>query len=627
MIDQKDEKNKEEKINKVNKNITKEKKKKEEITEKKAKDTENKEESKKNAIKLIEEKTVEEDTSNKKIENKKESKLKKKKGLKITIILIIILAMLAMFFSTIFSLLNMNSNKIMSGISIMEIEVSGLTVEEATAKLTTIYNEKMDKYIDVVYDTYSSILNPELLEVEYNIEKAVQEAYSVGRSDNIFNNNFEIANALINKIDINVEMELNEEVLAKNIVDIGVNLPGITVETTYTVSDEELIITRGVDGIQIDSEEMTLKVKEVLNDLYISSQLIEIPVTVVSPKDIDIDTIYSEVYKEAQDAYIVEEPFELSTEVSGVTFDLEAARTLINSEYKEIYNIQLEIINPAITISDLGAEAFPDQLSTYTTRYDASLTNRTTNLQLAVNAINEVVLLPGEIFSYNQTLGPRTVEAGYKNASIYYAGSVVDGIGGGICQISTTLYNAALMSGLNIVERQNHQFTTSYAAAGRDATVYYGVTDFQFENTRDYPIKIVASLNSGIATVSIYGIATDTEYTYSFSSKVIATIPYTVQYEEDSTVAVGTETVTQNGVNGQKVETYMTKSLDGVVVETVLLSTDTYNAMNKIIVRGTKDVVETVVTPEVSSPQETESVQDVPDSSSEGVSNSTENTE
>ncbi|GFI41550.1 vancomycin B-type resistance protein VanW [Thomasclavelia cocleata] len=196
--------------------------------------------------------------------------------------------------------------------------------------------------------------------------------------------------------------------------------------------------------------------------------------------------------------------------------------------------------------------------------------------------------MPGETFSYNKALGERTPAAGYKNAAVYENGKVVDGIGGGICQISSTLYNAVLKANLGIVERRNHQFVTSYIPAGQDATVVYGMTDFRFKNTRKYAVKIKASCSNGIATVSIYGIKEENEYSISFDTRTISTIPYTIKYEENKNLAAGTEKVSQVGANGVITETYLVKSLNGKIVSRTLLSKDTYNAMQRIIVRGTK---------------------------------------
>ncbi len=526
------------------------------------------------------------DKKEKKINEDKtqEPKIHKKPPIKKIIISAIIVAIVALIFSTVFAFANINNQTIISGVTIKGIEVSGLTKEEAIAKLETIYAEKMENDIMLQYEEFESELNPTLMEVSYDIEKAVNEAYSLGRDGNIFVNNYNILGTLIGKRDFDVDMTMNEETTKQTIEDIGANLPNILVESTYSIEDDELIITRGTEGVVIDTDTLLSEVKDMLNDINETENVIEIPVQTKTPQDIDVDKIHDEVYQEPQDAYYTEDPFTVYPEVEGIDFDVEAAKAMIEAEVKDEYIIELIITEPEITLADIGAEAFPDELATFSTRYDASDTDRTTNLEIACSKIDGTIILPGETFSYNDTLGPRTTAAGYKNAKVYENGQVVDGIGGGICQISSTLYNVALMSDMEIVERRNHQFVTSYVSAGRDATVVYGTTDFQFKNTRTYPVMIEASAKSGVATVSIYGIKEeDREYTYSFSTKTISTIAYTTKYVEDSSLSAGQEVVKQSGANGLVCETYMTKMLDGKIVSTELLSRDTYSAMQRIV--------------------------------------------
>ena len=512
---------------------------------------------------------------------------KKTRKIKKIIISIVIVVIVAMAFSTVFALANKNNEKIISGITIKGVEVSGLTKEEAIAKLETIYSEKLESNIYLQHGELEAELSPTLMEVNYDIEGAVNEAYALGRDGNIIINNYNILGTLIGKRDINVNMSLNEEVTKQTINDIGANLPGIMTEASYSVEEDKLIITRGKEGIVVNTDALLSEVKDVLNDISKTENVIQIPVETKTPQDIDIDKIHEEVYKEVQDAYYTQDPFTVYPEVEGIDFDVKQAKAMIAEEVKDEYTIDLIITKPNVTIDQIGTEAFPDQLATFTTRYDASDRDRTTNLTLACQKLNGTVIMPGETFSYNATLGPRTYAAGYKNAKVYENGQVVDGIGGGICQISSTLYNAALMSDMEIVERRNHQFVTSYVGAGRDATVVYGSTDFRFKNTRTYPVRIVASAKSGIATVSIFGIKeADREYTYSFSTKTISTIPYTTKYVEDSSLAAGKEVVKQKGANGLVTETYMTKRLNGKVISTELLSKDTYSAMQRIIRRG-----------------------------------------
>ena len=549
-----------------------------------------KEKSKKNKEK--QEDSKEDDKNEAKKDKKKNSKDNKseKKGtrkVKKIIISVIIVILVALIFSTVFALTNINNEKIISGVTIKGVEVSGLTKEEAIAKLETVYSEKINNNIMLQYEELESELNPTLMEVNYDIEKAVNEAYSLGRDGNIFTNNYNILGTLIAKRDYDVNMTMNEETTKQTINDIGSNLPGIMIESSYSVEDDELIITRGKEGVVISTDTLLSEVKEMLNDIHETENIIEIPVETKTPQEIDVDKIHSEVYQEPKDAYYTKDPFTVYPEVEGIDFDVEKAKEMIAAEVKDEYVIDLIITKPEVTIEDIGTEAFPDRLSTFSTRYDASDKDRTTNLVLACKKLNGKVIMPGETFSYNAALGPRTYAAGYRNGKIYENGQVVDGLGGGICQISSTLYNAALMSDMEIVERRNHQFVTSYVDKGRDATVVYGLTDFRFKNTRTYPVRLVASAKGGVATVSVYGIKeADREYTYSFRTDVISTIPYTTKYVEDSSLSAGKEVVTQKGTNGLVCKTYMTKMLNGKIVSTKLLSTDTYSAMQRIVKRG-----------------------------------------
>ena len=555
------EKTKEEKIKKVSKKEKKEKKPK---------------------FKKSEEKPKKQEKDMKKMEGKKS----KRKYAVIAVSLGIVL-LVALFISTIFALVNINNENIISGVSISGIDVSGLSREEAKGKLEAVYNEKKENDIDLEHNEFETTLSPELMEVNYKIDEAVESAVSIGKSKNIFKNNYDILGTLIGKRNIPVEMTINEEATRQTIEDMNASLPDVLIDSSYSIEDDELIITKGKAGVKIDTDNLLNQVKQKLNDLNDNENFIEIPVVNKEPEAIDIDKIHSEVYKEPQNAYYTKDPFTVYPEVEGVDFDVEAARELLKED-KEEYVIKLKITEPEITLEEIGTEAFPDQLSTFTTRYDVSDVDRSTNLRLASEKINGTVLAPGETFSYNKTVGARTIAAGYKNAKVYESGKVVDGIGGGICQVSSTLYNAALLANLEIVERRNHQFVTSYVGAGRDATVVYGQTDFKFKNTRKYPIRIVVTTNAGILKISIFGIKEENEYTFKFNTKTVSSIPYKTQYIEDSSLPAGTEKVEQKGANGLITETYITKMLDGKVVSTELLSKDTYSAMTRIIRRGTK---------------------------------------
>lgn len=190
------------------------------------------------------------------------------------------------------------------------------------------------------------------------------------------------------------------------------------------------------------------------------------------------------------------------------------------------------------TTTTTKGEEFSDVLASKTTYYNSSVTGRSTNIRLATEAINGTVLQPGETFSLNGIVGRRTAAKGYQNAIIFQNGKQVEGLGGGVCQVSSTVYGAVLYADLKVTERSCHQFQVSYTPVSQDAAVYYGSQDFKFVNNTDNPIKIVASAGSGSLSVTIYGTKTsDKKVTLSSKSSVSGNYKYASLYK----------TVTENG--------------------------------------------------------------------------------
>ena len=527
----------------------------------------------------IEEKSIKE----KEIEENVEEKPKSKKGI-IAVVIIAIIIILAIA-STIFAVLNLGNTKIMKGVSVKNIDISNLTKEEATNKLNEIYANKGETQIILTHGDFDGMITYKALEVNYQIQNAIDEAYLVGRDGNIFTNNFNILKTWIQGNNVDLHVTMDEDMIEQISKNINNNLEDAVVQPSYYIEDNKLIITTGKEGKEVNQEQL---LEDIYNTIVSDTEekQLEIPVVTVKPKEIDIDKIHEEVYKEVKDAYYTTNPFTVYPEEEGVDFDVESVKTLLQ-EPKDEYEIELKITKPTKTVKEIGTEAFPDLLSTFSTRYQASNANRTTNLKLAVQKINGTVLLPGQEFSYNKTLGERTIAAGYKEAAVFSNGQVVNGLGGGICQISSTLYDAVVKANLQVTVRRNHQFVTSYLPAGQDATVVYGSQDFKFVNSRSYPIRLQASVSGGVATISVWGLKEDVEYDITIETKKVATIAYTTQYIQDPSLPAGKEVVQQAGSNGRKVEAYKVMRLNGQVVSTTLLSKDTYNAMKRIVRVGT----------------------------------------
>lgn len=510
----------------------------------------------------------------------------KKKSKKWIIISILIMAVILLIFSTIFAIINIGNKGIIKGISIENIDVSNMTIEEATNLLEEIINKDKENEIIFKYKEVEIPITYEALEVEFNIKDVVEKAYKIGRDSNILKNNFEILSTWINTTNIKLTSNFDENVVKQVCENINNTSEDAIIEPSYYIEDDKLIITPGKKGVNVNQNEVKNKVNDILNINSEKSTVIEVMVDYKEPQPIDLEKIHNEIFKEAKDAYYTNEPFTIYPEVKGIDFDMENAKMII-SEEKEEYEIPIIITQPNKTVNDIGTEAFPDLLGTCSTKYNAGNTGRTTNLKLSAGKINGKVLLAGEEFSYNKTVGERTIAAGYKMAATYSGGKVVDGLGGGICQISSTLYDAVVFADLDVTVRRNHQFVTSYLPGGKDATVVWGAQDFKFKNSRKYPIKITATVSGGVATIQVWGHYEETEYDISIETKKTATIAYTTQYINDSSLPAGTQKVVQKGNNGSKYEAYKVKKLNGEVVSRTLLSKDTYNAMQKIIRVGT----------------------------------------
>ena len=516
---------------------------------------------------------------------------RRKKIFVISIIVIILLFVIAIAL-TAFSIVASVNNKIISGVTINGVDVSGLTVNEAEEKLNKQIEETKIDELNIEYEDYKNTIIRDDLNINYSVKNAVDKAYKIGRDNNIILNNFKIIGTFFSKEDIRIETSYNTEMMDSIVEDVSTKLPGLVVEYTYCIEDDELIITPGKAGIALNEEEFRNGILNRFagNILNKDESIMKIPVVNKEPDDIDIEKIYEEIHTEPQDAYIKKDPFEIVVDKDGVDFDIsmEEAKKIVSEKGKEEYIIPIKITKAKKTVKDLGSKAFPDRLSRYSTRYDASNRDRSTNLELSAKKINGTVLLPGEEFSYNKVVGKRTIENGYKNAAVFSNGRVEDGLGGGICQISTTLYNAVLLANLEITERRNHSFVTSYEDPGRDATVVYGVQDFKFKNSRKYPVKIEASVKNGVATMTVMGIKEDVEYDVKIRAYKTATIPYKTEKRKNANLAEGKEKVIQSGTNGCKAVCYRDLYLDGKKVKTELLSRDTYSTMKRIVEVGTK---------------------------------------
>ena len=495
----------------------------------------------------------------KKVKEKKEKpeKNKEKSGkgsqVKIVIISVIVTVLVIglLVVSTIFAILTRNSDKIISGMYINSVNVSGLTKEEALVKLESQINNNETNIIKLNRNEYVKEIKLSDLEAKFALEDAVEDAYNYGRNNNFLQNNYKVLDALLFTHKEQAGYECNEELFNNLVNEISLAMPDLALDSSYTIKDNILIIKNSTSGIRIKKDDFFDKIKISFGS---ENKSIQIPVQECEQTKIDIDKIYDEVYKAPVDAKFTTDPYEIFKEEDGLDFGitLEEAKEMLK-ENKEEYEIPLVVVKPTVVLETLEDEAFPDKLAFFATTYSTADTNRNTNISLAAKSINNVVLLPGEEFSYNTLIGECSAKQGYKPATTYLNGKLSTGIGGGICQVSTTLYNAALRANLEITERKNHSMGVTYVPAGQDAMVSIGTSDFKFKNNRSYPIRIVAYTGVGNITCEIYGLKQNPEYDVELFSQRI--------FENETSY---------------KVETYKILKAKGKEESRTLISTDTY---------------------------------------------------
>lgn len=274
-------------------------------------------------------------------------------------------------------------------------------------------------------------------------------------------------------------------------------------EETHSV--ETVDITLGQRGRTLDA---TVLYNKILDAYYNMEFTVKDAFQDEYPAPVDVDAIYAKYCKEAVPAAYDEKTFTVTEEVNGYGFDKKTVvGQLEAAQPGETVTVELDTIVPEMTKAYLESKLFADVLGKYDTWHSKG-ENRTNNLILACKAINGRVFLPGEVFSFNGVVGQRTAAKGYKPATVYVGNDSADQLGGGICQVASTIYCAALYADMGIVERTEHNFFAGYTPGGMDATVYYGSLDFKFKNTSEFPIKIEAWVSGGQVHIRIIGTKT-----------------------------------------------------------------------------------------------------------------------
>lgn len=262
----------------------------------------------------------------------------------------------------------------------------------------------------------------------------------------------------------------------------------------------------------------------------------------------------------------------------------------INSNKELSVNIEapIEIVTARITGDKLSP--INSRIAGYSTNYGSiSSPERANNIVLSTQSINGLVMLPGDVFSFNEVVGERTAQRGYKAAPVIIGNQVDLGLGGGICQVSTTLYNAILRANIKPVERSHHTLPSHYVPLGLDATVDYENLDYKFKNTLDYPIYIEGSTYGGNITFNIYSNSALSSILTEVTSEVYETIQPGVKYIDDPTLPSGQTQQVQPPSTGFKVKVTKLTKQNGKIISKEVIANDFYKPVDAVMKRGTKN--------------------------------------
>lgn len=465
-------------------------------------------------------------------------------------------------------------------------------------------------------------LLPEDVGVKLNVAAAVEEAYQIGRG---------VGSKLnLSRVDVDVakHLSVNEsyirEVLENALDDAErEGAESAVKETKTTVTDKDgnpktvdaLEITLGALKREIDIDALY---QEILESYMSANYELQYIYNETIPEPINLDDLYEKYHcVEPVNAVIDEDTYEITEGKPGYGFRMiDAIIAFEKAKPGETITLTLTELEPELDSASLGGKLFTDVLSYYDSPHVYNPT-RTHNLELACQAIDGTIVKPGETFSFNKVVGERTAEKGYGAAGVYVGGETVQELGGGVCQVASTIFYCTLKADLEVVERAEHQFTPSYIPWGMDATIYWGSLDYKWRNNTPYPIRIDASVSNGYVHIRFVGTETkdytvelDYVVTDYFSAKEVTRdiYPGMPNYAKYAYYSEGD--VIQTAYDGANVTTYRYKysKATGELISTEVVCYSKYDKRDREIAHLVKETEATEATEatEVTEPTPTE---------------------
>ncbi len=518
-----------------------------------------------------------------------------RKILIITLVTIIVISLL----STVYFCYRVFSyDRIYTGVYINNHHVGGMLPSEALNMLEKKYQEKADSLsINLKCNGYSEVIRFKDIKVSYNLKETVDRAFEIGRKGNLLERAKSILNAYNNEIHLDLDLSYDQAKLDQKIdklfkkVHVKVKEPDLIIRE----ASEEVILVTGHHGVSFDRKEAFDKINERIRSL--KGGTVSLKVVKTPPTELNVDELFEKIVCEpANPAPVVKDnQVTISPPRKGRSIDKNELRSILarlkgKEDTKQA--LPVKFTEPGLKVSDIEDKLFRDVLGSSVTSFSVKTEvdrNRAQNIKLSASKIHNYILAPGQVFSFNEVVGERTVEAGYRDAYIFVNGSVVKDVGGGICQVTSTLYYAVLFADLEVIERVNHMFAVSYIPLGIDATVAYGSVDFRFRNNTAWPVRLECVVTADNKLhVKILGTNETPGKSVSVTTKLVRTIPYTETKINDPNLPAGKTVVVQEGSQGYVVDTYKTIKIDGKVVSEKKLHTSTYTPLNRTVRVGTK---------------------------------------
>lgn len=466
-----------------------------------------------------------------------------KRGMVAAFVIIFMFALIAIYVLVSYGRIQPEDGKICKGVRVDGIEVGGMTADEAVQAIDAHTSGKKNQKIEV--DVNGKVVETSVGEIGYTLSAGdfLEQAMAVGRGGNMIENYKAIKEAAAGKFSYPIKMELDEKVLKEFVKKKCKKLCTQVKNATVKMEDGEFVYTKSRDGVRLDVDETCRKIRE----------------AVEGTEGNDVIHIVADVK--------VEEP----------------------------------------KVTQETVAKCKDKIGTYSTVYSSGNVNRSKNLANAARLINGSVLNPGETFSVHDAISPLTEENGYYEAASYNNGKVEDSLGGGVCQVSTTLYNAVLRAELEIVTRSPHSMVVSYVKPSMDAAIAGDYKDFKFKNDTDVPVYIQGGTQNGTIYFNIYGEETrSASRQVRYESEVTDTIePGADKVTYDKTKPESYMTVTQEAHTGYKARLWKIVTENGKETKTQV-NTSTYSASPRYVTRGSMKAPEKTPKPkETKKPRQT----------------------